>query len=113
MAIYVDRLTVLRAPLADDVYGETRDWANALEVGAHRGSVQPDRVTSGGAANEDRDRETTITTYRAFIPGTADVQSADRVLFRGVVYDVIGSPRVWTVGLNGRHTAFTMRRVDG
>ncbi|WP_433434496.1 phage head completion protein [Nonomuraea sp. CA-141351] len=112
MAIYVDRLTVLRAPLVDDVYGSVRDWANASVAGSYRASVQPERVSSGSTADEDHDRETVLTTYRVFVPGSADVASADRVQFRGLVYEVIGSPRHWTVGV-GRHITFVMRRVDG
>ncbi|MEU4579974.1 head-tail adaptor protein [Nonomuraea sp. NPDC023979] len=104
---------MLRAPLVDDVYGKARDWTSAQPVGTYRASVQPERVGSGLAADEDRDRETTITTYRVFVPGVVDVESADRVEFRGLLYDVVGSPRLWPVGVNGRHTAFTMRRVDG
>ncbi|MEV0823848.1 phage head completion protein [Nonomuraea rubra] len=112
MGVYVDRLTVLRAPLVDDVYGSVRDWANAAGMATYRASVQPERVSSGSADDESQDREITLTTFRVFIPGAADVTSADRVLFRGLVYEVIGSPCAWTVGVS-RHTAFVMRRVDG
>ena len=79
-------LTLLRAPLTEDAYGnEERDWDNATGTDYTGCSVQP-----AGADEYTVDRESVIVRLRAFIPGLVDAESTDRARFKGDTYYVDG-----------------------
>ncbi len=109
MSLGPHTLTLLRAGFVTDPYGNEgteRDWANATRTDVDGCSVQP-----AGADEYAVDREAVTVRYRAFLPGQVDVESTDRVEFKGESYDIDGVER-WDFTPLG-HTALILRRVEG
>ncbi|MFB8199396.1 hypothetical protein [Kitasatospora purpeofusca] len=77
-----------------DAYTRRRDWGRAATVWTGRASVQPFRSTSPA----EPERETTTEILIVFLPPTAVIDSADRIVLRGQVYEVQGEPAVWRAG---------------
>ncbi|GAA3136628.1 hypothetical protein GCM10010466_29300 [Planomonospora alba] len=111
MSVYTERVTILRAPLADSVYGQVRDWSKVRPAGAFRASVQPSPGNQS-APDESADRETALTRLRVYLQGSADVSAEDRVRWRGTDYEVVGQPYVWHSRGRARYTALTVQVVN-
>ena len=102
-------LTVLRAPVATDAYGNEgeRDWsepANLTRTDVTGCSVQP-----AGSDEYTVDRESVIVRLRAFMPGLVDVESTDRAEFNGDTYYIDGV-EPWDFPALA-HTDLLLRRV--
>lgn len=67
------------------------DWTDPSEVTLTVRGVEP---VSSSEDNSDG-RQAVITGYRVYLDPGADVQSGDRVVLRGVTYDVDGTPADW------------------
>ncbi|WP_050512109.1 hypothetical protein [Streptomyces rimosus] len=91
---FEDLLEIWRAPIVQDGYSRRRDWDNARRIWSGPASVQPYR------AYEDRDpsNETASTMLNAYLPPSAEPDSADRVLYNGAWYDVLSEPARWDKG---------------
>ncbi|MFF1908626.1 hypothetical protein [Kitasatospora sp. NPDC058218] len=91
-----------------DAYTRRRNWGQAVTVWTGRASVQPYRSTNPA----EPERETTTETLTVFLPVGAVVDSADRIVLQGQVYDVQGEPAVWQAGALShiRLTAWRARR---
>lgn len=101
-------LTLLRAPLVPDAYGNEgtdRDWENPARTDVEGCSVQP-----AGADEYTIDREAVTVRLRAFCPGMVDVESTDRAEFNGDVYYIDGVEPWDFPGLE--HTDLLLRRVE-
>ncbi|WP_431881573.1 phage head completion protein [Micromonospora chalcea] len=105
-----DTITVLRAALVDDGYGnEAPDWANPTRVDVTGCRLQPIP-----AEDYVLDREAVTTRWRLFAPPGIDLRATDRVEHNGAVYDVDGDPQRWpspTGRLN--HVEALLRRTEG
>jgi hypothetical protein len=94
-----DTITVLRAPLAVDRFNaEYRDWPRATATELVGVAMQP-------LANLEQPagREFVTTRYRLVAPSTADLLATDRVLWRGVTFELAGPPEVWADMRNVAH----------
>ena len=94
---------VLRAPLVARPYGgQTRDWA-AAQSHDLAGTVQP-LSSAEDTVNQDQ----TLTRWRLYRPGRADLLATDRVRWAGVESDleVDGDVERWP-----RHTRAVLRKV--
>jgi hypothetical protein len=101
-------LTLLRAPVATDAYGNEgeRDWASPVRTDFEGCSVQP-----AGADEYTVDRESVTVRLRAFIPGLVDAESTDRAEFKGDTYYIDGVEPWDFEPLS--HTDLLLRRVEG
>ncbi|MBB5123252.1 head-tail adaptor [Streptomyces eurocidicus] len=87
-------MEVHRAPLAPTAYTNHRDWQQAVRVWSGRASVQPDRSFEVRSPARETAQERLV----LYLPAGADVDSADRVLWRGRWFEVDGEPARWTQG---------------
>lgn len=107
-----DVIARLRAPVAEDAYGnEVPDWAAAelapVEVPGCRLIPEP-----GGEYTADRDA--TTTRWRLFAPVDADLRDTDRVRFYGDVYEIEGSVQRWRSPTGAlAHLEALLRRTEG
>lgn len=110
---YGEPVTVLRAGLVDDGYGNpVRDWSTATRT-PHEGCAVGQGTRGGEALTGDRD---TITSDLAvFMPSAADVVATDRLEIRGREYEVVGVPFDWRSPFSGTAfgTAVYCNRVEG
>lgn len=108
MAIpFAAQVTVRRAPLVVDRYnGSRRDWGAAVEHEV-MASVQPDRADEAHSA--DRDQFTSRLLMVA--EPDSDVLGTDRVVWRGLVYEVDGDPQYWPEPIP--HVELHLRLVAG
>lgn len=105
-----DTVTVLRAPLVDDGYGnQVPDWSEPTRTDVPGCRLQPER-----AAEYVLDREAVTTRWRLFAPEGTDLRATDRVEYAGVVYQVDGEPERWP-SPTGRlaHVEALLRRTEG
>lgn len=107
-----ETVTVLRAAYVVDRYGNAtteRDWANATARSLSGCSVQP---VAGNEVLVDRDA--IINRWIIYAPKGSDVLSTDRVVHKGITYEVDGDVRVWT-GATGNHDSVQaiLQRVEG
>lgn len=107
-----DTITVSRAPLLTDRYGNTtavRDWANAVTHPVAGCSVQP------SAGTEDlQDRNAVVNRWIVVAPVNADVLATDRVVHKGITYEVVSEirrPHGATGDLDS--TQFDIEKVEG
>lgn len=105
-----DAITVLRAPLVDDGYGNSQpDWENPTSTVVTGCRLQPER-----GDDYVLDREAVITRWRLFAPADTDLKATDRVEHQGVIYEVEGSVEHWP-SPTGRlaHVEALLRRAEG
>lgn len=113
--IYRQTVTILRAPLVVDAYGnQVPDWAAAARAEHRRVSVQP----AGQTEPADAQRDETLTRWRVIGRSGVDIDVAatDRVeLGDGTVCEVVGRPARWPDPVNGRldHVEFACQAVQG
>jgi hypothetical protein len=92
MRLGPDTVTVKRAPLAEDSFGnENRDWTSATSTAVGGCSVQPlpaNEVIVG--------RDTVVSRWTLFAPVATDLEATDRVVWEGDTYEVDGEPQRWT-----------------
>ena len=89
-----DTLTVQRAGTSTDPYSQLPvqdDWNNPTTHDIPGCDAQP-----GASAEYLIGRDFSEVAFTVYAPAGSDVTEYDRVLFRGVVYDVDGTPEVWT-----------------
>ncbi len=102
MSKFRDTVTLLRAPVVTNPYGNSgRDWsvATAMTVPA---SVQWDR------GSEDVADENRLTTrMKLFLPAGSDLAATDRVRYRGKDYEVDGDVAPWRTYVFARLTRVT------
>lgn len=105
-----DTVTVLRAQLVDDGYGnESPDWDNPTETTVPGCRVQPER-----GDDYVLDREAVITRWRLFAPAGTDLRATDRVEHQDVVYEVEGSVERWPSPTGSlAHVEALLRRAEG
>lgn len=107
MSLGPHTLTLLRAPVGEDEYGnEERDWENPTRTDVTGCSVQP-----AGADEYTVDREAFIVRLKAFCPGVVDVESTDRAEFLGDQY-VIDGVEPWHFA-QLPHTDLILRKSEG
>jgi hypothetical protein len=101
-----DVLTVVRQ--GRDRFGDPAGAAVETEVSGCY--VQP-----RGISTEDTDQRTTVISgLLAFVPPGADIRPADRVRWRGDIYQVEGDPADWAPpGGPAHHLELILRRVTG
>lgn len=60
-------------------------------------------------------QDTVITGYSALLPPGSDVTSTDRLRWRGLLFDVVGEPGIYTTPFSGTDPGLevSMRRVTG
>lgn len=111
MKIGSDTVTRVRAALgAPGRYGaEQRDWSAAATTTISGVSVQPVAATEATV-----DREYTATHLNLFAPPGTDLLATDRVVWRGVTYEIDGEPATW-YDLGGRadHLEAVLKRMAG
>jgi hypothetical protein len=106
-----DHVTVLRAPLdgTSRYAAQRRDWASATSHTLSGVSVQPMAATEATV-----DREYTATHLALYALPGADLLAADRVVWRGVTYEVDGPPATWfDLGGVADHVEAVIKRMAG
>jgi hypothetical protein len=69
-----------------------------------------------GSSSEDNDGRTAIVvTPTLYAPPGSDITAADRLLVRGLVFEIIGEPAAWVSPFDGqaKGLAISLRRVAG
>ncbi len=103
MSKFRDTVTLLRAPIVTNPYGNSgRDWSVATERTVAANVQGP----SGGEDLAEGNRVTSR--WRLFLPATADLAPTDRVRWKGEVYDVDGE----VFARRGRHVKALLARVE-
>jgi hypothetical protein len=104
----------LRAPLVSDPYSgqpTTRDWANATSATLEGFALDP------GGSQETRtvSREQITTTPTLYGPYGADLVAADRVVVRGVTWEISGNAADWRSPFTGwtPGSVWPLTRVEG
>ena len=110
-SLAVDELTILRAPVAEDRYGDDApDWDAAVETVLPGWRIDPD----DGLEQIDATRDAVVIRLRALGPLDADVRATDRVRAQGETFEIDGEPLRYR-SPRGRvgHTALVLKRVQG
>ena len=107
-----ETITRLRAPYKADRFGNptsVRDWTAATSLDIPGCSVQP---VAGTEVFDDRDAR--VQRWIVYAPVGTDLMSTDRIIHKGVTYEVDGDIRVWT-GATGTldNVQAILERVDG
>lgn len=98
-------ITVLRAPLVEDDYGnETRDWTAATQSTVSGCSVQPVTGIEVTVA-----RDTIVSRWQLWAPDGTDLVATDRVEFDGAAYEVDGEVQRWNFPPASHITALLRR----
>lgn len=84
------QIMVSRAPYIEERGSRIRDWNNASTFVIAGCSVQP-ADTSG----DNKDREQTEISATLYAGPYADIEQGDRIIYNGVIYDIIGEPYLW------------------
>lgn len=86
-----DTVMVIRAPLVDRRGTQVRDWDSAEQIEIGGCSVQPSQST------RDFDGRTLSVSedWTLYAPPGADIRAGDRIAWRGVTYELNGSPMLW------------------
>lgn len=114
--IYGDTITILRAPVTTDRYGnEVRGWPNATRTPVDRVSVQPRSATESGS---DEAREMVTTGWRIYTRAGVDldVEPTDRIEWSGRTLEVIGEIARWPHPIRRgavHHVEFDVQRWSG
>lgn len=104
--LFTESVAVHRAPLAASAYTHHRDWGQSRTVWSGRAHVQPDRAFEVRSPA----RETAQERLLVYLPPDADVDSADRIFWRGQTFEVDGEPARWMHG-SLRHIRIKAWRV--
>lgn len=93
-----ETITIRRAALVEERYSQRRDWSTPVEYTVPGVSMQAgaDPALKSQFTEDTLGREYTSVTYHGFQPpGTEPVRAEDRILWRGVEYEVFGDPNDW------------------
>lgn len=104
-------LTILRAPLIGDRYGnQVRDWTDAVPT-----VVLGRLETEERRAEEDvADREQLTARGVCFLPAGTDILGTDRILDEvGVRYEVVGQPAPQTTPRGPHHIEVRVTSMEG
>lgn len=111
-----ETITVLRATMKTDAFDNSkyRDWTKPKKTTVRKCSVQPFILSEKYAAEFEVEREHVRQMLRVWCPAGTQVEYTDRIIHRGVEYDVMGIQSVWN-HLNGKtnHVALLMRERLG
>jgi hypothetical protein len=107
MSLFNDDIEVHRAPMIDSAYGHKRDWDAATVVWTGKGAAVPYRRTR---KVDPGSRETSQRFATVYLPGIADVDSADRLKLRGEFWELEGEAWPWVLG-SRRYTMLDIKRV--
>jgi head-tail adaptor len=113
MNLGAEQVTVLRAALVADRYGQQRDWPNATSFAVRGVNIQASLLPPFGSVEEDEDREYTASHLRLFAPPGTDIAADDRVIWRGQTFDVDGDPVPWYDQGRLDHIAARIKRLVG
>ena len=109
---YGETVTVVRAGLVDDGYGnQVPDWSTATST-PYEGCA----VGQGSRGGEVlADRNVVLSDLVVFMPPGADVVATDRLEIRGRAYEVVGEPFDWRSPFSGTAfgTAVYCNRAEG
>ncbi|AYF29307.1 hypothetical protein CSH63_17915 [Micromonospora tulbaghiae] len=108
-----ETVTVVRAPLVDDGYGnQARDWPAAART-PHDGCAVAQGSRGGEAFTGDRNA--VLSDLQVFMRPGADVVATDRLEVRGRTYEVVGEPFDWSSPFTGVRfgTVVYCNRVEG
>lgn len=86
-----DTVIRLRATIITQRGSEIPDWTNPNRLTITGCSMQP----AGTSLTQDGRVQGTSDGYSCFLPPGADVQAGDRIEYGGLVYTIMGEPRVW------------------
>ena len=86
-----DTVIRLRATIITQRGSEIPDWTNPNRLTITGCSMQP----AGTSLTKDGRVQGTSDGYSCFLPPGADVQAGDRIEYGGLVYTIMGEPRVW------------------
>lgn len=109
-----DVLTRVRAPLADDVYGNpVRDWTAAVRTDLPGWRVQPVQGSRANAA-DSVPRDGLERNRRAFGPPGVDLEQTDRIEWQGDTWLIDGDVDRWR-SPTGRlaHIEIMLTRMEG
>ncbi|MCG5460845.1 hypothetical protein MED01_004271 [Micromonospora sp. MED01] len=109
---YGETVTVLRAGLVDDGYGnQVRDWSAATSTPYAGCAV----AQNGRDESLTGDRNAIASDLIVFMPSGAGVLATDRLEIRGRSYEVVGEPFAWTSPFSGLPfgTVVYCNRVEG
>ncbi len=108
MSKFRDTVTLLRAPVVTNPYGNSgRDWSLATATTVPANVQGPSG--QGLSGSEDVTDENRVTTrWRLYLPGGADLEATDRVRFGGDVYEVDGQ----VLARRERHVRALLLRVE-
>lgn len=110
ISFHRDTVTILRAGMVDDGYGnQTPDWSAPSRADVAGCRLQPLPVE-----DYTLDREAVTTRWRLFAPAGTDLRATDRVEHQDEVYEVEGDPERWP-SPTGRlaHVEALLRRTEG
>ncbi|MFE9955837.1 hypothetical protein [Micromonospora sp. NPDC005299] len=107
-----ETVTVLRAQLVDDGYGNpVGDWSTAGSI-PYEGCA----VAQGTRGSEIlADRNAVLSDLVVFMPSGVDVKATDRLEVRGRAYEVVGEPFDWVNPFTGMAFGVVVycNRVEG
>lgn len=111
-ALFADTVTLVRAPLVVDKYGNPttqRDWGKATRTTYASVSVQPDVSTE-----DTGDRSTVITGWQLRTPKGRDFPAlaTDRVEYDGMTLEVDGEVGRYHMGGRVHHVELRLKRVS-
>ncbi|WP_461296333.1 head-tail adaptor protein [Streptomyces harbinensis] len=110
--LYGQSVTVLRAPLIEDRYGNpVRDWTSATRTPVHGVAVQP-----SGTSEDQGQRSTVVSRWHLITrPGRdIDLEPADRIEYAGRTLEIEGEVRRFPGPGGGfHHVEVTLLEVNG
>lgn len=115
VSFHRDTVTRVRAPLADDRYGDdVRDWANATTQDIPGCRIAPASIAADDSPSNVIDRDRLNRRFNFFGPPGADLVASDRIRWQGEDYDITGDVRHWR-SPSGRlaHIEADLLRVEG
>jgi hypothetical protein len=107
-----ETVTVVRPGSTTDRYGNpTADWTAATSTEVDGAAVAPRLQPE----QTDEGRQAAVDALTAYLPPGTDVVHTDRVVVRGLTYEVDGRPAVWTSPFTAttRGIEVPLRRVAG
>lgn len=110
---FTETVTVVRAPLVADRYGnQVRDWVNATRAAVPGVNMQPASAPSD--SDEDtEDRQLTVTGWRLYTPRGVDLDllETDRVEWSGLRLEVAGKVGRWLTDGRVHHVEAQLKEV--
>jgi len=109
----IESVIVVRASFATSTRDNSqyRDWANATQTTISGCNVQSFILSEKLLQEKNAEREFIQQVYRVWAPAGTDVQFSDRIIWRGVEYDVLGVPGVWNHIMGPEHHRDFMIRL--